>query len=279
MELSLEELVEKAKQGSKEALEELVRQIMNNIYGLALRMLYNPSDAEDAAQEILVKIIANLGTFMGKSAFKTWMFKVAYNHILTIRKRKAEHNAVSFKEYEESLDTTTSYEWEESSSDPMQNIIIEEIRISCLQGLLLCLERDYRIVFILSEVFNVTGIQGGEILGVTPEAFRKRLSRARERMSDFLLRNCSLVNPESPCQCERYAALDIKKDRAKEDLIFVNRSCKAKSDSTVLNHLKELNALNKINILFNSYPEVKVSDAFIIYLKKLIQSDRFELVS
>ena len=79
----LERLVEAAKEGDKKALEDLILKIQDKIYGLALRMLYNPSDAEDASQEILLKIITHLGTFRGESAFTTWMFRVAVNHLLT----------------------------------------------------------------------------------------------------------------------------------------------------------------------------------------------------
>ena len=79
----LERLVEAAKEGDKKALETLILKIQDKIYGLALRMLYNPSDAEDASQEILLKIITHLGTFRGESAFTTWMYRVAVNHLLT----------------------------------------------------------------------------------------------------------------------------------------------------------------------------------------------------
>ena len=83
----LEWLVEAAKEGDRKALEDLISKIQNKIYGLALRMLYNPSDAEDAAQEILLKIITRLSTFRGESAFTTWMYRVAINHLLTLRRR------------------------------------------------------------------------------------------------------------------------------------------------------------------------------------------------
>ena len=82
----LERLVEAAKEGDKKALEELILKIQDKIYGLALRMLYNPSDAEDASQEILLKIITHLSTFRGESAFTTWMYRVAVNHLLTLRR-------------------------------------------------------------------------------------------------------------------------------------------------------------------------------------------------
>ncbi len=104
MEVTNEELVKKANLGDKKALEDLLIQIRDGIYSLALRMLYEPTDAEDATQEILIRIITHLGTFKGNSSFKTWMYRVACNHLLTMRKRKAERNSVSFEQYETSID-------------------------------------------------------------------------------------------------------------------------------------------------------------------------------
>ena len=178
----IETLVSAAKEGNKHALEELVLQIQDRIYGLALRMLYDPSDAQDASQEILLKIITHLGTFRGESAFTTWMYRVAANHLLTTRKRRAEREAMSFEAYEEDLDIESARNWQVSQSDILQRLFVEEIRISCLQGLLLCLDREHRLAFLLADVFGVSGEQGAAILDITPAAFRKRLSRARETL-------------------------------------------------------------------------------------------------
>lgn len=278
MESKNEELVEKAKLGSRKALEDLVVQIQDRIYGLALRMLYDPFDAEDAAQEILVKIVTHLGSFKGKSSFETWMYRVACNHLLTVRKRKAEHAAVSFEEYEAALDTESSYVWNDSHSEALENLIMEEVRISCLQGVLLCLDRDHRLTFLLSEIFDITGKQGAEILEISAEAFRKRLSRARFRMKDFFLNNCSLVNPGNPCQCERYAAQELENRRKTDDLVFANHPCRAKHDDNTLNRLKELNELNRVNALYWSYPEFSAPESNTAFIKDLIKSDKFELM-
>ena len=101
---SLEDLVERASGGDKVALEEMVRQIQDKVYGLALRMLWHPADAEDATQEILIKVITHLGTFRGESAFMTWVYRVASNYLLTARKRRAEREEMTFANFSEQLD-------------------------------------------------------------------------------------------------------------------------------------------------------------------------------
>jgi RNA polymerase sigma factor (sigma-70 family) len=84
---NLEHHVSQAKNGNKRALETVVRRIQDKIYGLSLRMLGNPEDAEDETQEILIKIITHLSGFREESAFSSWVYRIACNHLLTTRSR------------------------------------------------------------------------------------------------------------------------------------------------------------------------------------------------
>jgi RNA polymerase sigma factor (sigma-70 family) len=90
MKLEMEALVDKALEGDLESLEELIAGLQDRVYGLAIRMLSHPSDAEDATQEILLKVVTNLANFQKKSSFTTWVYRIASNHLLTTRKRRAE---------------------------------------------------------------------------------------------------------------------------------------------------------------------------------------------
>lgn len=275
----LEWLVEAAKEGDKKALEDLVLKIQDKIYGLALRMLYNPSDAEDAAQEILLKIITRLSTFRGESAFTTWMYRVAVNHLLTLRRRQPELEAVSFEEYEKSLELDSSVDWQESSSTALQQIYVEEIMISCLQGLLLCLDREHRLAYLLVEVFDVSSEQGAAILEITPTAFRKRLSRARERIQDFLKRNCALINPDNPCTCERYVISQCYMEKVREkDLVFAEHPCRVKQEGRTVHRIKEMDELTRIATLYKQYPDFQAPSALIENIRSLVHSNKYELL-
>jgi hypothetical protein len=86
-------------------------------------------------------------------------------------------------------------------------ILIEEAKIGCTMGTLLCLDGRQRLAFILGEVFGVSDEVGAEIVDVTPVNFRQILSRARRDLYEYLRGNCSLVNPDAPCKC-------VKKTRA-----------------------------------------------------------------
>ena len=83
---TLEEEAHRAIVGDREGLETLVRALQGDIYGLALRMLCNREDAEDATQEILVRIVTRLSQFDFRSRLKTWAFRVAVNYILDAKK-------------------------------------------------------------------------------------------------------------------------------------------------------------------------------------------------
>ena len=85
-----EDLVRAAAAGSRSALEEIVGRIQGRIYGLALRMLYHPADAEDATQEILIKVITRLDGFRGDGPFPAWVYRIAVNHLKSVRKNRWE---------------------------------------------------------------------------------------------------------------------------------------------------------------------------------------------
>ena len=277
---SLEILVQQAKEGDKDALEELVRRIQDRIYGLALRMLYHPADAEDATQEILIKIITRLDRFRGESTFKTWAYRIASNHLLTTKKRRAEKWGMTFDKCDKRIEKGLSYRGRRSFNKMEDGLLLEEMKLACMQALLLCLNPETRVAFILGVVFQATGIEGGEILNITPESFRQRLSRGRKQISDFMSTKCSLVNPENPCHCERILAFDVEKARVidPENLLFADHPCHAKKNGQAMKQLQELDDLVRVTELFRSHPDYAAPQAFVEIVKKLMDSGRFQVL-
>ncbi len=133
---------------------------------------------------------------------------------------------------------------------------------------------------ILGVVFQTTGMEGGEILDITPELFRKRLSRGRKQISDFMLTKCSLVNPKNPCHCERILAFDIEKARVidPENLLFADHPCHAKKNGQVINRLQELDEMVRVTALFRSHPDYAGPRAFVDIVKTMMDSGRFEFL-
>ena len=170
-------------------------------------------------------------------------------------------------------------DWQESRSSALQNIYVEEIMISCLQGLLLCLDRDHRLAFLLVEVFDVSSEKGVAILEITPAAFRKRLSRARERIQDFLMRNCALVNPDNPCTCERYVISQHYQERvAEKDLVFARNPCRLRQEEGITHRIKEMDKLTRIAALYKQYPDFQAPSTLIENNRNLVHSNQYELL-
>ena len=104
MKETLEILVEKANAGNKKALEAVIVAIKDFVYNLSLKMLLYPVDAEDATQEILIKIITHLSTYQNKSKFTTWVYRVSTNYLLTYKGKRSKAFAMPFSDYEALID-------------------------------------------------------------------------------------------------------------------------------------------------------------------------------
>ena len=277
---SIETLVELAGEGRRDALTELIQRIQDPIYRLALRTLFLPADAEDATQEILIKIITHLSEFRGESRFSTWYFRIAANHLLTTRKRRAEKWGYSFELCEQSIEEALSMSSAEKLETPEESLLAEEVRLACLQGMLLCLSREMRLVFILGVVFDVTSHEGSHILDITPEAFRQRLSRGRKQIQNFMTKKCSLIHPENPCSCAKLIPFEIKiKLLDPENLRFADHRCYARCNRSVDSRLQELDEVKRLAVLFRSHPDYAAPETFVESIKKLVESGRFELFS
>lgn len=198
--MTLEEAAQKAIAGDKDALNLLVTVLKGDLFGLALRMLCNREDAEDATQEILIRIVTRLSQFDYRSKLKTWAYRVAVNYILDVKKSAVERLHLTFDHLADDLIGGLS---ETAPPEAEQSLLVEEVKIGCSMGMLQCLDRDHRLAFILGEVMEMQGPEGAEILEISPELFRKRLQGARAAMLRFMKSYCGLASDEAPCRCNR----------------------------------------------------------------------------
>ena len=199
-----QELVHLSKDGSPAALEEMVVRHQAWIYNLALRMVHRPEDAEDATQEVLIKLLTRLSTFDRRSSFRTWLYRVAINHLLNMKRGRAESRELTFAQYGRNLDDTLDAELPDPRAVPADvQLLIAEARIGCTSGMLLCLDRGQRMVFILGSIFGVSDAVGAELLELSRDNFRQRLARARRDLHNFMQDKCGLVNTANPCRCAK----------------------------------------------------------------------------
>ena len=101
--VGLEDVARRAIDGDRDALDRLVRDLQGDVYGLALRMLWNREDAEDATQEILVRVVTRLSQFDFRSKLTTWVYRVAVNYILDVKKSPVERMRLTFERFADDL--------------------------------------------------------------------------------------------------------------------------------------------------------------------------------
>jgi RNA polymerase sigma factor (sigma-70 family) len=213
-EMVLEDVARRATDGDRNALDALVRALQGDIYGLALRMLCQREDAEDATQEILVRIVTRLSQFNFRSKLKTWAYRVAVNYILDVKKSPVERLHLSFVQFAEDLTTGLSLEAPEKAE---RSLLIEEIKVGCTFGMLQCLDRPHRLAYILGEILDLPGPEAAEALDISPDLFRKRLQNARTAILTFTRTYCGLASDTAACSCNRQLPAALRAGKVRID--------------------------------------------------------------
>jgi RNA polymerase sigma factor (sigma-70 family) len=276
---SIEALVERARNGDGRALEQVVRAVKDDVFGLAVRMLWHPEDAEDATQEILLKVVTHLATWRGESAFRTWVYRVATNHLLNARQSRVEREQLTFSTFGAQLAEHLSDPAAPASDDPEQRVLEEEVKIGCTQAMLLCLDRDHRVAYVLGEVFELRSEDAAYAVGVEPAAFRKRLSRARQRIRAFMAGHCGLVSAAAACRCARRVAHAVAVGRVNPaGLLFAGRPSRARPTLPVIEQVGEMEELHRVAGVFRSHPEYVAPERLVEAVQRLIHSGRFTLL-
>jgi len=274
----LEPYVDRARSGDGDALEAIVRALKDDIYGLAMRMLWHPQDAEDATQEILIKVITHLGSFRGESAFSTWAFRIACNHLLTTRKKRAERENLTFAVFAEQLSQGLAPAAEGLLPD--QGILVEEIKVGCTHAMLLCLDRPHRLAYVLGDVFALCSEDAASILEIKPATFRKQLSRARQSIRQFMADHCGIISPERPCRCHRRIKPALQTGRVvPSQLLFAGAPIASPERSLLRRHVDEMESLHEAAALFRSHPCYGATDQIVDRVRRLIETDAYGILA
>ncbi|MEL7122441.1 MAG: RNA polymerase sigma factor [Bacteroidota bacterium] len=226
------DLIQNALEGSSVALEKLIKRHQDYIYNIALKMVLNPFDAEDLTQEVLIKVVTNLSKFKGKSSFRTWVYRITFNHFLKMKQRNTEKAITSFENFGHSLDSVVDEELIIQDKIILQELT-KEAKLGCIGGMLLCLDRTQRLVFILGEIFDCDHNIGSELLEISKDNFRKRLERARRDLYNFMNKKCGLINKDNPCRCARKTSGFIKRGWVDKDNMRFNKHYVKSIEATI----------------------------------------------
>lgn len=257
-------LVLRARSGNRQALEDLVQRHQSWIYNIAVRMLYHPQDAEDATQEILIKVLTRLSSFEGRSSFRTWLYRIVVNHVLNMKRGRVEerHVSIDFASYGAALDDTPELELADPKGTSADTeLLVTEAMLSCTSGMLLCLDREQRLTFILGAILGVSDTVAAELLEITPDNFRQRLARARRDLRNFMNDKCGLVNQANPCRCAKKTRGFIQAGHVDpQNLLFVReRICEVREAAPKVH--EAINTLDgKCAEIFRGHPFYKAPD-------------------
>ncbi len=122
---------------------------------MSLRMLGTFADAEDATQDILLKMITHLSSFKGDSSFTTWVFRIAANHLKNYKKHMFARYPLNFEYYGNDIENAKIDDVPDLTQNVETDILAEELKLSCTNVMLQCLDEESRCIFILGTMFQI----------------------------------------------------------------------------------------------------------------------------
>jgi RNA polymerase sigma factor (sigma-70 family) len=243
-----------ALEGDADALERLVEAIQPMVQRLALRFFGCPQHAQDATQEALIQVVTRLDRFAGDSAFTTWVYRVATHKFLSMVRSRAEKAALSFEAFSEELAEPPAPATEGWPVE--QALLLEEVKVGCTLAMLLCLERDARMAYILGAIAELDHEVAAEILEIPPATYRKRLQRAREALTGLMRARCGLFDARNACRCSQRVGRAVERGRLDpQRLLFASSAEQARQFPAVLDEIRQLEEVERAAALYRSHPE------------------------
>ena len=190
-----EELVTRCKQElprNTRSYEQLVQRHMNRVYAIVYRVVNNKEEAEDIAQEVFVKVFHGLKKFDQKSAFSTWLYRIATNSALDAfdRLKKNSKNTSVVKSRADGEDAVDALTLQPSPAPgPEENIVQSELR-ECIHRVLRSLELDHRRVLLLRDFEDLSYDEIADVLQAKLSAVKMRIHRARLAFQEIFNQFC-----------------------------------------------------------------------------------------
>ena len=254
--MTLEELARQAIDGDRNALEQVVRELQGDVHGLALRMLWNREDAEDATQEILVRTVTRLAQFDFRSKVKTWVYRIAVNYILDVKKSPVERMQLTFERFAEDLADGLS---SDGPSDAERSVLTEEVKIGCTLGMLQCLDRPHRLAYVLGEILELSGPEAAAALSISPALFRKHLQHARAAIEAFTRTYCGLASDSASCGCHRRVNAAVRIGRVRQEALdFAQKASSYQETRSFVRRVE--NARWALEVHRSSHPRASSTD-------------------
>jgi hypothetical protein len=162
--------------------------------------------------------------------------------------------------------------------DPEASALSAELRLRCTEAMILCLDRDLRIAHILGDIFGLPGEVCAAILDIDAAAFRKRQSRARQRLQEFLAPWCGVFDAANPCRCAGQVDAAIERGLLAPEDLYLSKARK-RPDRVVLDRAAaEVGSLMRAVEVLRGPHRYAAPDSLIRGLRELVASQRLELL-
>lgn len=266
-------LVARACAGDQQAIVELLTPLHKPLYNLARRMVWHPEDAEDLVQEALLRLLTRLSSYRGDARFATWAYRVAINTLLNTRRRRMETVTVTFEQLGEDLEMALLAAFPQADADDA--LVVEEVKLGCMTGMLLCLDRPARLAYILGEIFEIESEAAAALCEISSAAFRQRLSRARKGLHSFVKAKCGQVSATATCRCERMAKPAVASGLVNpKALLFANSDqvMRAGNLGRLQSAVRDLDGALRAVEFYRAHPTYEPEASFEDWLKELIMS-------
>ena len=180
-----QELISQVQRGQTEFFYELVRPYERRVYAAALAILRNESDAEDVAQEAMLKALANIRQFRAEARFSTWLIQITVNEALMRRRRERTRIMEGIEDHRDEEGEYTPRDFADWREIPSVALERKEVRQKLAEALA-SLDRKYREVFVLRDIEQFNIQETAEALGISVASVKTRLLRARLMLRDLL---------------------------------------------------------------------------------------------
>ena len=180
------ELINRVCNGEREAFYELVHPYERMVYATAMSVVKNPADAEEVAQEAVLKAFSGLRNFRSESKFSTWLLQITFNEARMKLKKARSHLYESIDNQQQSEDEDS---WPKDFADwrPIPSELLEQDEVRrAVQGAINSLRPIYREVLVLRDIQHLSIQETTTILGISEASVKTRLHRARMLLRDSL---------------------------------------------------------------------------------------------
>lgn len=273
-EQTLNELAILAQSGNLAAVEQLLSKCQHRVYAICRRMLPQPADAEDASQEVLIKIVTALSTFRADSDFMTWAHRITVNHVLSLL-RADRSVSRDFASMAKNLATGLRFGAKQTAPAADEQVLAYEVFVACAQAMLHCLEGTQRLALVLVDVCNMSNDEAAAILEIDSATLRQRISRARRELGEFLGAHCGLVNPDAPCRCAKQVPASIAVGNISKQPSGTNVDDRKRALASVEADLQNLQELARTTRLLKNLPELHAPADLVAAVRNVLSSDRY----